>query len=74
MSRGGIWLHCARPAETINIWNKKPLGPKTQAIMDYAVAGAQLPAPHQNPAAKITYGLLGAGILANMHLAIRRWV
>ena len=40
--------------------------------MDYAVSGAQLLAPqllHINPAAKLTYGLLSAGILVNNALS-----
>lgn len=40
--------------------------------MDYAVSGIQLLAPqllNLNPAAKITYGLLSAGILANNALS-----
>src|SRR5687768_15151488 len=51
---------------------QKPLSPKTHGILDYAVSGAQLLAPqllNLNPAAKLTYGLLSAGILANNALS-----
>ena len=51
---------------------QKPVSPKVHGIMDYAVSGMQLLVPQLlniNPAAKLTYGLLSAGVLANNALS-----